>query len=703
MNEKLEELLLLFNDQAFTNVLKNENYLPLLVTYTKEDAEINGLRKAKASDTVYREPEYFSALETLDRDRTVVYVGEKGMGKSTFLKMLAFCMRGEQVGDNKYTLTKLCEPVVRTDKGEKAEKQEWNAGALIPYWINICQYADGNPSRKNLPAEVDTAQLLLIDGLEDLDEVTWNWFAEQICALRTKRPELYIAAACEADVINRLRPRLRGFTAYTIKPLTDSQKKEATSRIFAKGCLSEKDYAIPIGLNETLSITQNYLTWIEMEKKGKSISSFFNSVVDTYTKDNGYSETEARKQAYAYFSGEKNNTEMQIFFSAMGRNESVLQYLAICHCLANNFGQDFAELIQRTGNESWAFIRMLKCLMRENANTICLHQITDLCPKGEPEEGTCLQALFSTDLLFEIKDRISLEEAFLKNNSKKWMLAIVENGWLSIYDRIIAGNRLSWLGDIRKFDEMVFIPGGRFTMGDYILPNNQPVTEIKMKSYKIGKYPIVNLIYREFIAETGRVWLSEEKDNCERFNHPAVNLTWYDAVAFCDWLTEKWRGEGRISKNELVRLPTEAEWEYAARGKMTSEKGKYCFTWGTVWHDDSCNSQELGLNDTCSVGLFPKNVSAFGCRDMNGMVWEWNSTLWGNNPKEPAFPYPYDPFDGREKSRRMTDDIRRCMRGGSFGSTWDHATCTYRGGLEPIGFWRGDGFRIVVSEVNYND
>ena len=111
-----------------------------------------------------------------------------------------------------------------------------------------------------------------------------------------------------------------------------------------------------------------------------------------------------------------------------------------------------------------------------------------------------------------------------------------------------------------------------------------------------------------------------------------------------------------------------------------------------------------------SVGIFPcqRNVRVDArklvlvtVRDMNGMIWEWNTTNWGPEPKKPDYPYPYNASDGRENSRHAADDVRRVMRGGSFGSTADHATATYRGHLEPIGFWRGDGFRIVVSETEH--
>lgn len=80
---------------------------------------------------------------------------------------------------------------------------------------------------------------------------------------------------------------------------------------------------------------------------------------------------------------------------------------------------------------------------------------------------------------------------------------------------------------------------------------------------------------------------------------------------------------------------------------------------------------------------------------MAGQIWEWTTTLWGNDMATPSFAYPYRD-DGRENLGAPAD-IRRVLRGGCFSSTSVKACCTYRGSLEPNGFWRGNGFRIVVS------
>ncbi|MBM3524438.1 MAG: hypothetical protein FJX57_15920, partial [Alphaproteobacteria bacterium] len=108
-----------------------------------------------------------------------------------------------------------------------------------------------------------------------------------------------------------------------------------------------------------------------------------------------------------------------------------------------------------------------------------------------------------------------------------------------------------------------------------------------------------------------------------------------------------------------------------------------------------CNGEEAGLEDTCTVGLFPRGRSPYGVDDMAGQVWEWCSTLWGEDMAAPSFRYPYRD-DGRE-DRMAGPRVRRVLRGGCFSSGREKANCTYRGSLEPDGFWRGNGFRFVVA------
>jgi iron(II)-dependent oxidoreductase len=276
------------------------------------------------------------------------------------------------------------------------------------------------------------------------------------------------------------------------------------------------------------------------------------------------------------------------------------------------------------------------------------------------------------------------------------LLSIVETGSLSAPQRDAAGRILSVWGDPRDLDRLCAVPGGRFTMGSDCHPNSQPIHEAEVGDFRIGAYPVTNARYGVFVAATGRDWVSPEAGRPEKANAPATDLTWHDARAFCDWLTDQWRAAGTIGADEIVRLPTEPEWERAARGDQPAAGAAPVYPWGLQWNPDAANCEETGFNAPCAVGLFPAGRSPYGCADMAGQVWEWTTTLWGEDMATPSFAYPYGD-DGREDPDAPAS-VRRVLRGGCFSSTRLKAGAVYRGSLEPNGFWRGNGFRIVVAK-----
>jgi gamma-glutamyl hercynylcysteine S-oxide synthase len=278
------------------------------------------------------------------------------------------------------------------------------------------------------------------------------------------------------------------------------------------------------------------------------------------------------------------------------------------------------------------------------------------------------------------------------------LLSVVEEGRLSSYRRERAARTLSRFGDPRDLQALADIPAGTFTFGSATHPNSAPAHPVTVAAFRIGRYPVVNADYARFVADTGRVWKSPEANDPERRNAPATDLTWHDANAYCAWLTSQWRAAGRIGPDEVVRLPSEPEWERAARGDQPDAGDQtVVYPWGTVFEDDAGNCEEAGFNRTVAVGLFPKGRSPYGCFDMAGEVWEWTTTLWGDDMTTPSFRYPYAP-DGREDPD-AGPKIRRVLRGGCFSSGKLKACATYRGSLEPDGFWRGNGFRVAVSHM----
>ena len=245
--------------------------------------------------------------------------------------------------------------------------------------------------------------------------------------------------------------------------------------------------------------------------------------------------------------------------------------------------------------------------------------------------------------------------------------------------------------------EMILIPAGEFLMGSDPgkdkdargRDNEQPQHTLYLSDYYIAKTPVTNAQYAEFVRDAGLVdppgYWQEGEPPPDKLNHPVVYVSWRDAGAYCDWLAD-------ITGNPY-RLPSEAEWEKAARGT-----GGRIYPWGNRWYPRWCNTFEGGPGDTTPVGAYPRGASPYGLLDMAGNVWEWTRSRWGKTLEGPHFMYPYDPQDGRE-NLEAGDDVHRVLRGGSFYDVPRHARCAFRYGCFPSLDWLVYGFRVVVSPI----
>ena len=213
---------------------------------------------------------------------------------------------------------------------------------------------------------------------------------------------------------------------------------------------------------------------------------------------------------------------------------------------------------------------------------------------------------------------------------------------------------------------------------------------VHLERFQIARVPITNAQYRFFVEATGHRAPDHWEDGRTPRgleSHPVISVSWHDAVAYCHWLSE-------VTGKPII-LPSEAQWEKAARGHQDRRE----YPWGDEWDETKCNSSELELRGTTPVGIFPGGASPYGCLDMAGNVWEWTSSLWGENWEKPEFRYPYDPGDGRE-NLEAGDDALRVLRGGAFYNLVNCVRCAFRSWRDPNFRIAIYGFRIVVSPIS---
>jgi formylglycine-generating enzyme required for sulfatase activity len=296
---------------------------------------------------------------------------------------------------------------------------------------------------------------------------------------------------------------------------------------------------------------------------------------------------------------------------------------------------------------------------------------------------------------------LRLEECEVPQRLRRWQWVdfFEEKGYERLMRALRARAKSLGLKRYPFEPEMVFIPAGEFLMGsdprkdERACDNEQPQHTLYLPDYYIARTPITNAQYAAFIQATSHTlpqhW-KRGKPPVGKEEHPVVYVSWYGAVAYCNWLSQV--------TGKPYRLPSEAEWEKGARGT----DGRH-YPWGDDWDPDRCNGKETGIEDTTPVGAYPDGASPYGLLDMAGNVWEWTRSLWGHHYKirvygyekleEPDFAYPYDPEDGRED---LDAADSRVVRGGTFEDGAWCVRCAYRFRADRWFLSRTVGFRVCV-------
>jgi sulfatase modifying factor 1 len=199
--------------------------------------------------------------------------------------------------------------------------------------------------------------------------------------------------------------------------------------------------------------------------------------------------------------------------------------------------------------------------------------------------------------------------------------------------------------------EMILIPAGEFLYG-------RKKKRLILPEFWIDKTPVTNAEYARFVADTGHMppkhWKGKTPPD-ELLDHPVTWVSWHDAAAYAEWAGK--------------RLPTEEEWEKAARGSDGRE-----YPWGDRFDPSRCNTKESGIRNSTPVGQYsPQGDSPYGCVDMAGNVWEWTASDF--------------------------DKSNKVLRGGSWDNYPGDALCAHRGRYPPLNWYISVGFRCARGSL----
>ena len=237
--------------------------------------------------------------------------------------------------------------------------------------------------------------------------------------------------------------------------------------------------------------------------------------------------------------------------------------------------------------------------------------------------------------------------------------------------------------------ELITIAEGAFQMGsshpEDKAQGDWPLQVVSLDEYAIGKYPVTNEEYAYFVKEhpdrrpQGGGWRFITPPSA-KLRHPVVAITWDDACTYCDWLNAKTK--------RRYRLPTEAEWEKAARGDQDDRR----YPWGNELTEQACDFVRVETN---SVEHYPLGQSPYGCYDMVGNVYEWTCTIWGDDPRKAYCSECVKQYD-KEKVNANPHAYRVC-RGGATQDHFNRLGCSVRACFAPTTRAPNVGFRVMCE------
>ena len=389
------------------------------------------------------------------------------------------------------------------------------------------------------------------------------------------------------------------------------------------------------------------------------------------------------------------------------------EYLAACYLTDVGFPDDLAALLRAEPNR-WREVTLLAGAKAVRGTTAAAWSLAEaLCyeaPPAQPlpEDAGYWGALLAGQVLVENKSlgQVAERHGPKVERIRAWLVRTLQHNALPAVDRAQAGGALASVGDPRFRadawylpDEpllgLVEIPAGPFVMGSdderdsWSFGRASPQHKVRLPTYYMARYPVTVVQFRAFVDTSGYAWRGREYSQGTA-HHPVVYVSWHDAVAYCHWLTtclREWTDTPEPlatlvrGKDWRIILPSEAEWEKAARGT----DGRV-YPWGNDEPDaDRANYDATGINTTSAVGCFPHGASPYGVEELSGNVWEWTQSLEGK------YPYPARrAARAKREDLQAAEDASRVLRGGAFWLDHQGVRCAPR---------LGDGARGVDHSV----
>ena len=417
-------------------------------------------------------------------------------------------------------------------------------------------------------------------------------------------------------------------------------------------------------------------------------------------------------------------------------HRSFQEYLAACHLARFDFPDTLSRLVKTDPNR-WREVALLAAARSKDTPSAVWELVEELCgedpgpaPDAEPVTQAHWGALVAAQVLAETglaapDPGLQARHERKRLRVRDWQVRLLRSRVLPARERALAGDLLAALGDPRRHlldvEEMRFaaVPRGAFWMGEAGDARRELHRNVTLDyDYWIAELPVTVAQLRQFFEESGHNPRSPGILTAPE-NRPVVAILWDDAWDFCKWLTERWRD--RLPAGWVVTLPSEAEWEKAARGGerlpaavqvATARQGfgpieaasidnllpRRAYPWGGEFIAENANAQ-LTVGRASTPGCFKSGQSPYGCEDMAGNVWEWTRSLWGTDWQKPDFVYPYDSDDERREAPRARQNVYMVVRGGSWQDFQDAAGCARRGRAERDSRFESFGFRTVLRSA----